>query len=70
MTERFKALYNRCLSDTEFISEADKLEEDRDWLQVTVSDETGRHLLAMCYWGWLIAKGKAKEVKENLPPKK
>ena len=69
MTKRVKALYSQSLSDGEFLLDISKLEDESDWLENAMSDNSGRHLLAMCYWGWLVAKGKAKEVKDSLPPK-
>lgn len=69
MTPRLQKLYELSLLDSEFINDAGRYEEDADWKEVAMSQEIGRYLLAMCYWGWLVAKGRAAEVKSKLPPK-
>jgi len=66
MTSRIQKLFELAMDDSEFYI---AMQDGESANPKEYTDELGKHLVAMCYWGWCIAKGTTEEIKSKLPSK-
>lgn len=66
ITNRIRKMAFLALADADFFPAMLKAEEKPVDSEM-FNDDLGKHLLAMCYWGWHLAKGTTNELKSKLP---